>query len=186
MTTRGEETAWQDGYSARRSSARRWAVSVLLTAWLAVPALAQRPSIPLDSAKLGAMVRVRTTEREHRGALVSRTALVIEIKPGFDIKTARTPDTTFAVIRAELVEGAVRTGSRWKTGALIGTIGLGIAGGVLGCLYSCSDPEIDSDVVPYGAAAGALAGAILGAGLGHFIKVWTPLSGLRLGAGMTP
>jgi hypothetical protein len=164
---------------------RSWAVVVILCAvalpeWMSAQG---RAAIPLDSVKLGAMIRVETAEREFKGALLSRTASVIEIRPTFDIESARTPDTTWAVLRSEVREGAVRTGSRWQTGALVGSVSLGVAAGVLACLMACWDEEISSDAtfVLVATGLGAVAGAVGGGISGHFVKVWAPLDGVSLG-----
>jgi len=157
------------------------ACAAALPGWAAAQG---RPGVPLDSVKLGAVIRVRTPEREFKGSLVSRTPSVVEIKPGFDMKTARTPDTTWTMLRSQIRDAAVRTGSHWRTGAMFGAILLGFSAGALAGVYAYGDDEISSPglLMLLGAGSGAVAGGAVGGIIGHFIKVWAPLEGLSFGA----
>jgi hypothetical protein len=137
----------------------------------------RRPPVPLDSIRLGAHVRLESFHAGRRkGTLVARSDSGIVLRPAFDLKTARTPDTTFTFLRSEIERGAVRTGSRWQTGVWAGATALGIVGLCMGAGIA-GDEEYNAGfwAIPIVTATGVVAGGAVGAAIGHLFKVWTPI-----------
>ena len=143
-----------------------------------VPARGQhRSPIPLDSIRLGAHLRVEPVSGgQLQGMLLARSDSGIVLKAGFDFRAGRTPDTTYALLRANIERGVVRTGSRWKTGAIAGGTVLGVVGLCLGVIVT-SDEELDAGfwTIPFLSATGVVVGGVVGAGVGHVFKTWTPI-----------
>jgi hypothetical protein len=101
------------------------------------------------------------------------------VRPDFDIRLGRTPDTAWVISRGRIDAAWYQTGTRTVAGARLGMfIGVGV-GLLAGCVTGLLLPEeSDAWCLPL-AGLGALTlgagGVLAGAAIGAHIRVWTPL-----------